>query len=47
MAKSAAGNAIISVYDKNGIAEFAAGLVKLGWHVYASGGTAKEISSAA
>jgi phosphoribosylaminoimidazolecarboxamide formyltransferase/IMP cyclohydrolase len=46
MAKSAAGNAIISVYDKNGIAEFAAGLVKLGWHVYASGGTAKEISSA-
>lgn len=40
------GNALISVYDKTGVAEFAAGLEKLGWKVYASGGTAKKISEA-
>lgn len=40
------GNALISVYDKTGIVEFAEGLVKQGWNVYASGGTAKKISEA-
>jgi phosphoribosylaminoimidazolecarboxamide formyltransferase/IMP cyclohydrolase len=36
-------NALLSVYDKTGIEEFAKGLVDLGWTVYASGGTAKRI----
>lgn len=40
------GNALISVYDKNGIVEFADGLAKQGWKVYASGGTAKKIGEA-
>src|ERR1700690_2267256 len=33
--------AILSVYDKTGIFEFAQGLVSLGWTLLASGGTAK------
>jgi len=33
--------AIISVYDKSGVLEFAQGLVALGWELLASGGTAK------
>ncbi len=41
-----AGNALISVYDKEGIVEFAAGLVKLGWNLIASGGTEDRISDA-
>ena len=41
-----AGTALISVYDKSGIVEFAQGLVELGWEVYASGGTAKAIQDA-
>jgi phosphoribosylaminoimidazolecarboxamide formyltransferase / IMP cyclohydrolase len=45
MGKSA-GNALISVYDKRGIEEFARGLTDLGWTVYASGGTAKRIEDA-
>lgn len=40
------GIALISVYDKTGIVEFARGLADLGWAVYASGGTAKAISEA-
>jgi phosphoribosylaminoimidazolecarboxamide formyltransferase/IMP cyclohydrolase len=40
------GVALLSVYDKTGIVEFAKGLTKLGWQVYASGGTAKVISDA-
>jgi phosphoribosylaminoimidazolecarboxamide formyltransferase / IMP cyclohydrolase len=32
--------ALISVYDKGGIEEFAGGLVELGWELAASGGTA-------
>src|SRR5262249_46898549 len=32
--------ALISVYDKRGLPEFAAGLVELGWELVASGGTA-------
>lgn len=41
-----AGNALLSVYDKTGIVEFADGLVELGWNVYSSGGTAAKISEA-
>jgi len=33
--------AILSVYDKTGIIEFAQGLTSLGWTLIASGGTAK------
>jgi phosphoribosylaminoimidazolecarboxamide formyltransferase / IMP cyclohydrolase len=33
--------AILSVYDKTGIIEFAQGLASLGWTLLASGGTAK------
>lgn len=36
-------NALLSVYDKTGIVEFAGALVKLGWTLYSSGGTAKAI----
>lgn len=43
---TAAGIALLSVYDKTGIAEFARGLDKLGWQLYASGGTAKAIAEA-
>lgn len=38
--------ALLSVYDKTGIEEFAIGLVELGWQIYASGGTAKAIEGA-
>lgn len=38
-------NALLSVYNKKGIADFARELHKLGWTIYASGGTAKEIAS--
>lgn len=37
-------NALISVFNKTGIAGFATELVKLGFNIYASGGTAKEIA---
>jgi phosphoribosylaminoimidazolecarboxamide formyltransferase / IMP cyclohydrolase len=40
------GIALLSVYDKTGIVEFAQGLVDLGWQLYASGGTAKAIAQA-
>ena len=40
------GIALLSVYDKTGIVDFARGLVELGWQVYASGGTAKTIQEA-
>jgi phosphoribosylaminoimidazolecarboxamide formyltransferase / IMP cyclohydrolase len=36
--------AILSVYDKTGIVEFAQGLTSLGWTLLASGGTAKILS---
>lgn len=39
-------NALLSVYDKNGIEEFAKSLEDLGWKIYASGGTAKAIEKA-
>lgn len=38
--------ALISVYDKTGIAEFAAALGELGWTIYSSGGTAAALASA-
>lgn len=41
-----AGNALISVYNKEGIVEFAGVLHELGWQIYASGGTAKLIGEA-
>ena len=45
MTKSA-GLALISVYDKTGIGEFAQELSGLGYQIYASGGTAKAIEAA-
>jgi phosphoribosylaminoimidazolecarboxamide formyltransferase / IMP cyclohydrolase len=38
--------ALLSVYDKSGIVEFARGLHELGWDLISSGGTAREISAA-
>ncbi len=38
--------ALISVYDKTGVVELAAGLVELGWDLIASGGTARVIEAA-
>ena len=38
--------ALLSVYDKAGIVEFAAGLHELGWRIVSSGGTAKAIAGA-
>ncbi|HWD07488.1 MAG TPA: hypothetical protein VHA57_00190 [Actinomycetota bacterium] len=35
--------ALLSVYDKTGIAEFAQGLADLGWTIYSSGGTAAAL----
>lgn len=43
---SDSGIALLSVYDKSGIAEFARGLADLGWQIYASGGTARAVSEA-
>lgn len=40
---SSAGNALISVWDKTGIEQFAKELSGLGWKIYASGGTAEVI----
>ena len=41
-----AGNALISVFDKTGIEEFAKQLELMNWKIYASGGTAKAIKKA-
>ena len=38
--------AILSVYDKTGIADFAAGLHDLGWELYSTGGTQRAIQEA-
>lgn len=40
------GVALLSVYDKTGIVEFAEELANMGWEIYASGGTAKAITYA-
>jgi len=37
--------ALLSVYDKSGLVDFARGLVDLGWELVASGGTAKLLAS--
>lgn len=39
-------NALLSVYNKEGIVEFAQALVALGWNLFSSGGTAKAIAAA-
>ncbi len=38
--------ALLSVYDKTGLVEFAAGLAELGFELVASGGTARALSAA-
>src|SRR5680860_1624398 len=38
--------ALLSVYDKTGIAEFASSLHQLGWDIVSSGGTAKAVAAA-
>ena len=38
--------ALISVYDKEGVDEFARGLVELGWELVSSGGTASFLAEA-
>ncbi len=38
--------ALLSVYDKTGIEEFARGLVASGWSIVSSGGTAKALAAA-
>ena len=38
--------ALLSTFDKTGVAEFAAGLVDLGWKLIASAGTARTIADA-
>jgi phosphoribosylaminoimidazolecarboxamide formyltransferase/IMP cyclohydrolase len=38
--------ALLSVYDKTGIEEFARGLVASGWRIVSSGGTAKALADA-
>ncbi|OGI67800.1 hypothetical protein A3A05_03600 [Candidatus Nomurabacteria bacterium RIFCSPLOWO2_01_FULL_41_12] len=38
--------ALISVYDKTGITDFAKSLVGLGWQIISSGGTAKHLTDA-
>src|SRR5208283_4097843 len=38
--------ALLSVFHKTGIVEFAKSLVALGWRILASGGTAKTLSEA-
>lgn len=37
--------ALLSVFDKSGIVEFAEGLHRLGWRIVSSGGTAKAIAA--
>ncbi|MEK7451903.1 MAG: bifunctional phosphoribosylaminoimidazolecarboxamide formyltransferase/IMP cyclohydrolase PurH, partial [Patescibacteria group bacterium] len=39
-------NALLSVYNKDGIVAFAQSLVSLGWNIFASGGTAKTLTDA-
>jgi len=38
--------ALLSVYDKTGIVEFASALRALGWTLLSSGGTAKALTDA-
>ena len=38
--------ALISVYDKTGVVDFAKGLVELGWRIISTGGTARALKDA-
>ena len=38
--------ALLSVYDKTGVAELARGLVECGWEIWSSGGTAQAVRAA-
>src|SRR5207245_1880301 len=38
--------AILSVYDKSGITDFARGLVALGWEIFSTGGTLTSLNNA-
>jgi len=38
--------ALLSVYDKTGLAEFGGGLVSMGWQLVSTGGTARALSGA-
>ncbi|MGH9229202.1 MAG: hypothetical protein ACRD07_10850, partial [Acidimicrobiales bacterium] len=38
--------ALLSVYDKSGVVELAAGLSELGWELVSSGGTAAALREA-
>lgn len=44
MTKRNTGNALISVYNKEGIVPFAKSLEDLGWKIFSSGGTAKVLA---
>ena len=44
--KGTKGVALISVYNKTGIVEFAKALIEMGWFILSSGGTAKALSEA-
>lgn len=44
--KGTKGVALISVYDKTGIVEFAKALIDMGWFILSSGGTAKTLTEA-
>ena len=43
---SSSPRALLSVYDKTGIVDFAKNLVKLGWEIISTGGTAKKLREA-
>ncbi|MGH2717238.1 MAG: bifunctional phosphoribosylaminoimidazolecarboxamide formyltransferase/IMP cyclohydrolase, partial [Actinomycetota bacterium] len=45
MTMTEARSALLSVYDKTGIVDFAQGLVALGWRIYSSGGTAAALQA--
>jgi phosphoribosylaminoimidazolecarboxamide formyltransferase/IMP cyclohydrolase len=44
--KTSQKNALLSVFNKEGIVDFGRSLVELGWHLFASGGTAKALATA-
>ena len=46
MSKAEQPNALISVFDKTDLEEFAEGLHELNWNIYSSSGTAKRINEA-
>ena len=38
--------ALISVYDKTGVVEFATHLIDLGWEIISTGGTSRKLKQA-